>query len=339
MTQKIKITDIAQASGVSIATVSLVLNNRPGISQDTRTRVLDICEELGYQLSNSMARAGRLETLGMIVKAESDVLPQANPFYSQVMAGIEQACRRGGINLLYATLPVDENNHPTQIPVLFGNKNLDGLLMVGAFWDELIQTVSDQKSPPIVLVDGYSNTESFDMVVSDNFRASYQMVEYLLAKGHRHIALAGGEADAYPSLRDRRNGYLRALKEHDINDIYLCEFNINKTKGHSEIAEFLKSTPQVTAIFGINDQVALDVSRVAQMMGKHIPGELSIVGYDDTYLAVNAHPPLTTIRVDTVAMGRAAVQMLAFRIENPEAARMTLTIHPTLVERYSVTQL
>ncbi len=336
--QRVTINDIAQASGVSIATVSMVLNNRPGISIETRNRVMGAAESLGYLTRPGLAanRQARLTTVGMVVKTDTDSAPQNNPFYSKVMLGIEEACRKSGINLLFSTLPVDKDNHPVEIPTMLSSGLADGLLMVGAFVDKTIATIMERRTHTVVLVDAYSSSEQYDKVVSDNFRASYQAVEYLIKKNHRHIALVGGEPNAYPSLRDRRNGYLRALKENDLSGPYIANFNINKTKGYDETVKLLKDHPQITAIFGINDDIAVTAMHAAQSMGRSIPDDLSIIGYDDTFLAESSKPKLTTMQVGTVSMGRAAVQLLGLRLDNPDMARMTLTIHPVLVERESV---
>lgn len=337
MEEKVKISDIARKSGVSTATVSLVLNNKPGVSKQTRTRVLEVAEKLEYPIKPvpPTGMGGQLTTIGMVVKTES-IHPLANPFYSKVIAGIEDVCRRSAINLLFATLPVDENNHPTEIPQLFNSDIVDGLLMVGTFVDELITSVSGKRTPPMVLVDGYSDTESFDAVVSDNFRAAYRATEYLIKKGHRHIGLVGGERDCYPSLKERRNGYLRALKENEITDPYIANFNINKSHGYQETLDLLHEHPQITALFCLNDDIGNAAMQAIQNVGKSVPEDISVIGYDDTYIAARAYPPLTTMHVDTVAMGQAAVHLLSLRIDNPEAVRMTLTVHPILVERESV---
>jgi LacI family transcriptional regulator len=337
MAEKVKISDIARQSGVSTATVSLVLNNKPGVSQQTRLRVLEMAEKLEYSLkpSSSTWTGPRLTTIGMVVKTDQ-ILPQENAFYSKIIIGIEDVCRRNGINLLFATLPVDENNHPMEVPQLLNKNLVDGLLMVGTFVDKTITSFSGKRTPPIILVDGYSDTENYDAVVSDNFWAAHQAVEYLIQKGHRHVGMIGSDTDCYPSLKERRNGYLRALKENEITDVYIANFNINKSHGYQETMALLKERPQVTALFCVNDDVANSALRAAQSLGINVPDELSIVGYDDTIIAANAHPALTTMHVDTVAMGRAAVHLLSLRVDNPESARMTLTIHPTLIERKSV---
>ena len=338
MKGKVKISDVALQSGVSISTVSLVLNYKPGVSQDTRDRVLEVAKELEYPMEQATKPGGnnRLTTIGMIVKTDPDIPPQANPFYSKVIVGIEDACRRKGINLLFATLPVDENNRTVEVPQLLYNDMVDGLLMVGTFVDETITSIKGKRMPPIVLVDGYSNTESFDTVISDNFRAAYQAVKYLIDKGHRHIGLMGSDVYCYPSLKERRNGYLRAMKDNGISEIYLSNFNINRSKGYQETIDVLKEHTQITALFCVNDDVGSAAIRAAKDLGKRVPEDLSIIGYDDTYIAANTHPALTTMHVDTVAMGRTAVHLLSLRLEIPESARMTLTIHPTLVERETV---
>ncbi len=341
MEEKVKISDIARQSGVSTATVSLALNNKSGVSPETRLRVLKVAEELEYPIKPAAVagKNSRLATLGMVVKTDPTPLPpQSNPFYSKVIIGIEDVCRRNGINLLFATLPVDENNRPVEIPQLLYNDRIDGLLMVGAFVDETIISISGKHTPHIVLVDGYSNTESYDTVISDNFRAAYQAVEHLIQKGHRHIGLVGSETDGYPSLQERRNGYFRALKEYGISDGYIADFNINinTTHGYDDTVALLKENPQITALFCVNDEIGFSAIRAAQDQGLRVPEDISIIGYDDTYIAAKSRPALTTMRVDTIAMGRAAVQLLSLRLDNPESARMTLTIHPTLVERESV---
>ena len=342
MSKKVTINDIAQISGVSVSTVSLVLNKRPGVAESTRAKVVEMAEKLGYAYKGppSNGKNGILTTVGMLVKrAERDQLPQENPFYSRVVMGIEDACRRKGINLLFATIPVDDNNHPIEIPALLDNDNLDGLLMVGAFVDDAIVEVAKRQRAKIILVDGYSDTGSFDAIVSDNFNSAYHAVHYLVNQGHRHIGFAGAPVGAYPSLNDRRNGYLRALKENGISSTYEACFNVAHDHGEAEIRHLLLANPQITALFCVNDEIAIAAIRVAHQNNIQVPANLSIIGYDDIYLARHASPPLTTMHVDALAMGQAAVQLLSLRIENPDMARMTLTVHTRLIERSTVSDI
>ena len=235
-------------------------------------------------------------------------------------------------------MPVDEHNRPLGVPQMLIRGAADALLMVGTFVDETIVSITSRKTPPIVLVDAYSTTECYDAAVSDNFQAAWQGVEYLVRMGHRHIGLIGSEPDAYPSIKQRRGGYLRALRESDISQTYIAEFNINNESGYEATKNLLRKYPQITALFGVNDKVAIAAMSAAMDMGKSIPDDLSVIGYDDVDFASSAKPPLTTMHVDTVAMGRAAVQLIMNRVEYPDAARMTLTVHPMLMERQSVTR-
>lgn len=341
MKNKVKISDIAQKSGVSVSTVSLALNNKPGVSEETRARIFDIANSLEYPIkpTPTSLRGSGLTTIGMVVKSETNLPPQANPFYSKVIIGIEDGCRRKGINLLFATLPVDGDNYPLETPSMISSDMVDGLLMVGTFVDETLTSLPGRVTPPIVLVDGYSSTDRYDTVVSDNFRAAYQAVEYLIHRGHRHIGLVGGYVKSYPSVRDRRNGYLRAMKENGLGDVYIASFSHIGSLGYKETIQLLQEHPEITALFCVNDDVGCNALRAVKDLGKSVPDDISIVGFDDTYLAISVHPSLTTVHVDTVVMGHAAVSLLSLRLENPDSARMTLTIHPTLVERDSVRSL
>jgi LacI family transcriptional regulator len=340
MRAKTTISQIAEKCQVSVSTVSIVLNNKPGVSDTTRNQILQMAEQMGYEIRSKprqgMLPSGELNTLGMLVKTDSEVLPPSNPFYSQIINGVDEACRDLGMNILFSMLPVDDSNRPDKVPNFIKSNMADGFLMVGTFLDETVSAVLNKWNIPIVLVDGYSDTESYDMVISDNFRAAYQAVEHLIAQGHKHIGLLGGEPNCYPSLQERRNGYFRAMKEHGLSHIYSADFTINRGNFEGLATNFLRQNPQVTAIFAINDDIAVGTIRAAQALGMNVPDDLSVIGYDDTHLATSISPALTTMHVDTVAMGYGAVHLLSMRKHNPNAARVTLVVHPTLVERQSV---
>ena len=338
MSDKVTIRQIAEKCGVSVSTVSLALHNKPGVSEKMRAKIKSAAKKAGYAIKTASIAVHheRLNTLGMLVKTEPDLLPPSNPFYSRVIAGVDEACKALGLNLLFSMLPVDEYNRPQKLPPFIKDNMVDGFLMVGTFLDETISTILEEWTVPIVLVDGYSDTERYDMVVSDNFGASYQAVEYLINKGHSHIAMIGGEPDCYPSLRDRRHGYTRALKGYGVENLYYANFNITKSRGEDEIAQLLKNNPQITALFAINDNVAVSAIQTIQKMGLRVPEDMSVVGYDDTILATTVIPKLTTMQVDTIAMGQGAAHLVSLRMHRPDAKRVTLMVHPQLIERESV---
>jgi LacI family transcriptional regulator len=340
MRPKATIRQIAEKCKVSISTVSIVLNNKPGVSEATRKEVMQVAQKLGYAVKTKTQPGTihhkKLNTLGMLVKTDPDLLPPANPFYSHIINGVDEACKGLGLNILFSMLPVDENNRPQKVPQFINSNMVDGFLMVGAFLDETVSSMLSKWNIPIVLVDGYSDTASYDMVISDNFHAAYQAVEYLIKLGHKHIGLLGGDEDCYPSLRERRNGYFRAMKESGLQKTYSADFNVNQPNFQETITKFIRDNSQVTALFALNDNIAVEAIRAAQSLGLNVPRDISVIGYDDTHLATSISPALTTMHVDTVAMGQGAVHLLSMRMHQPDAARVTLIVHPTLTERKSV---
>ena len=306
MRKKVTINQIADKCKESASTVSIVLNNKPGVSDATREEIMMVAKKLGYAIKRPAVtiHQNKLNTLGMLVKTDPGLLPPSNPFYSRVIAGVDEACKDLGLNLLFSMLSVDENNRPQKMPQFINGNQVDGFLMVGAFLDETISSVLSKWDVPIVLVDGYSDTESYDMVISDNFHAAYQAVEYLIKRGHKHIGLVGGEPDCYPSLRERRNGYLRAMKEHGLRTTYTADFNIGQTNAQEKAAKLIRDNPKITGLFAINDNIAVETIRAVQSLGLKVPKDISVIGFDDTNLATSISPTLTTMHVDTVAMGQ-----------------------------------
>lgn len=342
MAKAATLADVAEKSNVSISTVSLVLRNKGNIPQETRQRVLDAAREVGYRvkpLPGKFADASApLRTVGVLAKANEGDSPLANPFYSQVISGIEEACRQRNINMLLAILPTDKNNYPLEVPRLLSEDHAEGLLLLGALVDRPLELMLDQKAAPVALVDAYAPYREYDAVVSDNCRGMYQAVSHLIACGHREIALIGTGHSAFPSVTERRDGYLQALKDfsltpHCLDCWYDREAVAATLRGH--IAEH----PNVTAIVGINDETALESIRALQSLGRRVPDDVSVIGFDDIALSGMSNPALTTMQVDKRGMGQNAVELLLWRMRNPTLAPMTLLMRARLVERESVRDL
>ena len=342
MSTKVRLVDIARVCNVSPSTVSLVLRNKPGIPDDTRRRVLSTAQEMGYWRTkrdafDSSASQRPLRTVGLLVKADAGQAPSANPFYSHVLAGIEDACRVKHVNLLYATLPVDANNRVTAPPRLLDADTVDGLLLVGAFLDEPLYRLLGSGRLPLVLVDAYAAVPRCDAVLSDNLRGAAEIVGYLLEHGHCNIGMVGGGEGAYPSLRERRQGYRHALRTAGVAVDYLADCTPDDAEEATR--QLLLANPQLTALFCCNDHVALRAARAAQRLGLRIPGDLSLAGFDGIDFAAHLEPPLTTMHVDKIAMGRLAVQQLEGRFAFPTNDQVTTLLRPRLVERASVASL
>jgi LacI family transcriptional regulator len=190
---------------------------------------------------------------------------------------------------------------------------------------------------PVVLVDAYDDDNLFDAVVTDNVAGAYRATEHLIQRGHRHIGIVGSLPDAYPSVRERREGYLQTIRDYGLEP-YFADCVLHPSVVEPYVIDLLTAHPQVTALFGCNDDVAIASMRVAQGLGRHIPDDLSVVGFDNIDLSQMVLPGLTTMRVDMLGMGRLAAGLLQNRIEHPEAGRVRTIICPGLVERASVAQ-
>lgn len=346
MGKRVTLADVAQESQVSVSTVSLALRDKPGIPPETRERVLRAAYALGYRSDQPKAtviqEAGpnsRSRSLGVIVKTEPNVPPQGNPFYSHVLAGIADACLNKRIHLLYTHLRVDGHNLPIEVPPVLTGDVAEGVFLVGMYVSEPLQRMLQERNLPVVLVDSYTSSDIYDAVVSDNFGGAYQAVNYLVKRGHRHIGIVGSGPNAYPSIRERREGYLKALSDSGIDATYCADCVSANDEPVEASRALLQQHPEVTALFTANDSVAIAVMRAAQAMGRRLPADLSIVSFDDIDTAQYLTPALTTMRVDKVGMGRMAVQLLINRLEFPDSSLVTAVLRPHLVERDSVISL
>jgi len=259
MGRRVTMEDIARQSNVSLATVSLVLRDKPGINEETRRRVLDAARTLGYRkkLPSETIYSHELQQIGVLIKSRANDPPQTNPFYAPVLAGIEAACRKRQINLLYATIPVDDDNHPQELPRMIED-GLDGLLLVGAFVDSTVARLMQRRAVPAVLVDAYASENGCDAVLSDNFRGAYQAVSHLIQHGHQHIGVVGSMPGAYPSLEERRRGYLQALSDHRIAERYFADSHLSPEEAARAAADLLRRCPGITALFCCNDAMAIE---------------------------------------------------------------------------------
>lgn len=335
---RVKLADIARASGVSLTAVSLALSDKPGISQDTRARVMEIAHSLGYQFKSpvSLSAVKAIKTIGLLVKSNAEDQPHANHFYSYIIAGIEATCRQMGLNLMFANFPVNAENYPVEIPLLLEKGDVDGLIIAGAYIDERTGRILDNRTYPVVLVDSYSQTHPYNSVLTDNFLGAYQATEYLIGKGHTRIGFIGGTDQAYPSFRDRRAGYIKALEDFDSGQPCFADCGNLRNDVATAAVKLLQSHPDITAIIGVNDDTAIAAMNALMDIGIVVPQQVSVMGFDDIYLTESVKPSLTTMRIYKQSMGKLAVQLLINQVSQADAGLVTSVFQPTLVERNSV---
>lgn len=336
--QRVTITDIAQRSGASRTTVSLVLRDRPGISRETRDRVLAVAQELGYERRTSLPQRQETDfrTVAILFRARTrshyDRSLGVNPFYSWVLTGMESVARTRRMNLIFGTLAVDDHNTILDAPDHLLSQDLDGVVIIGAFTEDTVCRVVGGATYPVVVVDAPAVPQKFDVIASDNVGGARTAVAYLVERGHQHIALITPR-DGNPNFSDRARGYEEAIRLAGLRPVVGTLRNDEFT---AAIEDALDQDPAVTAIFVVNDTFAVRIVKAAVGLGYEVPRTMAVIGFDDTDHAANSVPPLTTMRVDKVGMGRHAVLQVANRLTWPEGASTMRVLSPQLLERDSV---
>jgi len=300
---RVTIADVARAAGVSIPTVSKVINQRDGVAPATILRVQEVVEQLGYETSlvARSLRSSRTNVIGILVT-------EFEPFSTELLRGVSGATTGTGYELLaYAGLVTGAEQKGWERRSL---SRLSGTLIDGAIV-VTPSTALSSSSIPVVAIDPHTGPEGHATVDSDNEAGAVQAVEHLVALGHTRIAHLRGRPDL-ASAQLREAGYRRALAAAGLSvDESLVRDGGYQEDRSAEVARDLLAGPdRPTAVFAANDSSAVGVLRAAAELELHVPGDLSVVGFDDVPQAATTTPPLTTVAQPLVELGSRAVEML-----------------------------
>ncbi len=326
------IRDIAYKANVSVSTVSKALNLRTDVSNETRQKILEIAQELNYDLSKMRKQnsLNRTKNIGVIFCREEKPL-SINPFYSRVLEGIEGELALHNYNLVLNLLP---NKADIPLPNMIKEKKVDGVILVGVFSKNFIEKMRKIEGP-VVLIDPKIYVENITQVLIDNEHGAFTATQYLIQQGHRRIGFISGQLERL-SFYQRLTGYKKALEYHNIPfEKSLVQAGYLE-EGYGHTKKLLELSQPPTAIFSANDINAIYGYRAVKEAGLQIPEDLSMIGFDDIELAKMASPQLTTIRVYKEEMGSIAVRLLLQQLQG-ELMKPVTTIVPTkLIERNSV---
>ncbi len=321
------ITDVARAAGVSVATVSKVINGRDGVARETNARVNQVIQHLGYE-SSLVARSLRSHktyVIGMLV-------PGFEPFSAEILKGAALVLENTEYDLLAYTGARRGGGVGWERRYL---ARLSGTLIDGALI--VTPTVVDADSGvPVVAVDPHEGPTGLPTVDSDNYTGGLLATQHLIGLGHRRIGFIAGRADLQSS-RLREAGYRQALEEAGIpvDPALIREGEYMREPAHAPARELLTLDDRPTAIFAANDLSALGALDVATELGLDVPRDLSVVGFDDVPDSAQSTPPLTTVRQDLHEMGASATRMLLALIDGRDVASPHVRLPVSLVERAS----
>ena len=337
--ERVTISHVAKEAGVSLQTVSRVINNRQEITPTTRQHVQDVIKRLGYQ-PNAIARSlsqRRSHTLGVVTSG----LEYYGP--SHILVGVEQGANQAGLSIFLNLLHQPESENIGPIVNGLVSRQVEGIIWA-------VPEIGNNRSwfreampqPPIPVI--FLSTrprDDLNVVEIDNRNGAYMATEHLLERGHRKIGLITGPLTWW-AASERRRGWQEALTAAAIpfSDSQVVEGNWSAESGERGLHELLEKSPDVQAVFACNDQMALGLMQAARSLGKRIPEDLAVVGFDDIPESAFYYPPLTTIRQGLYELGHVAVQTFVKIREAEQAGEsatsaQTVWLQPQLVIRKS----
>jgi LacI family transcriptional regulator len=320
--------DVAQAAGVSLKTVSRVVNAEPGVGAATAERVSDAIANLGFRrndLARSLRRAHASATLGLIIE------DLANPFYSTIARAVEEVARRRGCVVMTGSSE-ESGERERELTATLLSRRVDGLLLVPAARDHSYLRPELAMGVKVVFLDRPPTGLEADAVLLDNSGGARAGVEHLLAQGHRRIGLIGDPPELY-TLAERVKGYRAALAARGLEfDETLLRLGAHDVAQGEMSARALVQLPDPpTAIFAANNRVSVGALRALKALGARV----ALVGFDDFELADMLPVPVTVVRHDPAELGRRAADHLFARLDGYGGAPQTVILPTELVVRGS----
>jgi len=327
--------DVCSKAGVSMATVSRVINGNDNVRAKTRQKVLAAMKSLGYKpnISAQSLASKVTNSIGILVSELS------GPVYGPMMSGIEEELRTAGKHAFIATGHSDIDREKESIDFLI-SRNCDALIMhVEAVPDDYLRDLS-KGDTPFILLNRYVEGLSENCITLNNVYGGYLATKSLLDMGHKDIAYISGplwKSDA----RDRLDGHKKALVEYGLkyNEKLLYEGDFHEQSGINGLKHFLTNKYEFTGLVCANDEMASGAMVQARDSAISIPDDLSIIGYDDINVAYYLHPKLTTIRYPVDEMGHMAARWVIKNVYNKDIKDIQHTFEPELIVRNSCKNL
>lgn len=306
--------DVARDAGVSISTVSRVINGKGYVSEETRKRVEKACEDYRPIASAREIQSQKSQTIGIIINHSTDYFFLNTTFLNALRAIALEAQNRGYRLLLEISTPEEE------VCNLYFERRVDGLIVMGSQEEGTLISTLEQKGIPFVLIGDYKKSSTISQVEINDKQAIYEAVRYLIGIGHRNIGIITGPLD-YASGVNRLQGYLQAYEEAGIpvKEEYIesCD-TLTDIKAENLTKKLLFLPERITALIAFNDTVAVAAYKAAKEMQIEVGRDLSVIGFDDDRIASYVTPALTTIWQPSYEKGKRAATILLDALEKGE---------------------
>ncbi|MGB3210262.1 MAG: LacI family DNA-binding transcriptional regulator [Desulforhopalus sp.] len=326
----VKIKDVADAAGVSTATVSRVLANKPHVRTEVQKHVMDVVQRLNYR-PNRVAQNLRSNSSKIIALIVSDI---ENPFFQRVSRAVDDAAYEQGYSMMLCN--TDENPAKEEAYLnLLRDENVAGVILSPT--RQAVANLSDAPAPdmPMVIIDRHANNLDIDNVLIDNVQSAHIITSHLIEHGYRRIGGLFGMGST--TGRERREGFMQALKDHNIKPATeLIKYaNPREEDGFTTTMKLLEMQDRPDAILTSNSLLAAGVLLAIRESKLEIPGDIAFASFDDTTCAQLLVPALTVIEQPTYEIGRTAAELLIKRIEDPTRSNREVVLKTKLIIRQS----
>jgi LacI family transcriptional regulator len=328
---RVTIREVARAAGVSVATVSRVLNESGPVAGETRDRIRRIAGELRY-IPNGAARSLSMRRTGTLGVLLPDLYGE---FFSEVIRGLDQAAQRARFHLLLSSSHNNRNDIEAALQAMRGR--VDGLVVMSPHIDVAVLAANLPESLPAVMLNTAQATAEYDTLSVDNFGGARAMVAHLAGHGHRRIAMVRGPEPNHDAA-ERLRGYRAALADAGIaaDPALEVEGDFTEEAGFRAVRRLLALEPRPTALFAANDSTAIGAMSALREAGVSVPREIAVAGFDDIPIARFLTPALSSVRVSINDLGARAMEQLVRAVEEENRhARVHQTLPTTLVIRDS----
>lgn len=338
----IKVKDIASMLSLSSATVSLVLNNKPGISDATRNRVIEAVKELGYESILPSEEESR--SILFVVYRKHGIEPASTPYFSQlfseIIEGVESQIKLRGFNLRITY--VDDSSILEETRGIVKD-NIAGVIVLATEMSEAQVHIFLKMDVPVVILDNYLEQEEADCITINNEQGVQSAITHFVNHGHRKIGYLHVSENAN-NFTERYFGFYRAMNicKQDVKKEYIIEIATDGGEAvYQQLKEKLERLPELpTAFFADNDIVAICAMRVFRELGYRVPEDISIIGFDNMVLSEMLDPPLTTIQISKHNLGSIAVNTVVEKINDNTVQRaMKIEVGTKLIVRKSVADI
>jgi LacI family transcriptional regulator len=333
--EKLNIDKVAKLAHVSRSVVSRVLNDHPNVSDVARKRVMAVVKKYNYRpnsVARSLATKSSHEIGVLVTQSEDEAL--GNAFWMQMHRGIFEESKERGyfVSLSY----VSKENSDELNNFILNERHLDGYILLTQEVTDMVGRHLFDKNIPIVLVGHVPKKKKVSSVDVDNFKGGKLAAEHLLQLGHHKIGLMLASLDMKES-KDRLKGFRKAHQEAGIdfsdNQITIVDYQFRA--GHQTMREWIKSNNDITAVFCASDTIAMGALLAARELGKKIPEDYAVVGFDDLSFAEFTYPPLTTIHQPIFQKRKMAAELLINEIEDDSTDHRKINLDPKLIIRES----